>query len=312
MSRFEELECFVAVVEAGSITAASERLSVAKSAVSRRLSSLEARLGVQLINRTTRVSDLTSAGRAFYEQATRLLSDWAEAESAVTLSGGTLTGALRLALPLSFGVRHMAAPISAFLQTNPEVTCQIDLNDRRVDLVAEGVDLALRIGNLQDSSLIARKLFDASMTVCASPDYLARAGTPTQPSQLSAHDVLVYANVPDPNSWEFTAPDSTPLHVPLNPRVSSSNGDLLSAMAEQGQGIIRQPTFMLETSLRRGSLVPLLEAFPMPTIPAHAIYPRTRHLSYRVRAFIDHLVGWFGDELPWEAARSAALTRSIG
>ncbi|MEL7025140.1 MAG: LysR family transcriptional regulator [Pseudomonadota bacterium] len=311
MSRFEELESFVAVVEAGSITAASDRLSVAKSAVSRRLSSLEARLGVQLINRTTRVNDLTSSGRAFYQQATRLLSDLAEAESAVARSGGTLTGELRLALPLSFGVRHMAAPISDFLQANPEVTCEVDLNDRRVDLVADGVDLALRIGNLQDSSLIARKLFDASMTVCASPGYLARAGVPQHPSDLSAHAVLVYANVADPNTWEFTLPEAAPLFVPLTPRVSSSNGDLLTAMAEQGQGVIRQPTFMLEASLRRGSLVPLLEDFPLRTIPAHAIYPQTRHLSYRVRAFIDHLVDWFEGELPWDAARAAASTGSV-
>ncbi|MEL6216143.1 MAG: LysR family transcriptional regulator, partial [Pseudomonadota bacterium] len=182
MARFQELECFVAVVETGSITAAADRLELAKSAVSRRLAALEKRLSVQLLNRTTRAIDLTNTGRAFYERAVAVLSDLAEAESAVAQERGTLSGVLRLALPLSFSVRHMGEPLSAFLAEHPEVQCQIDLNDRRVDLVAEGVDLALRIGVLEESTLVARKLFDASATVCASPNYLERRGTPTQPS----------------------------------------------------------------------------------------------------------------------------------
>ncbi|MEO1581331.1 MAG: LysR family transcriptional regulator [Pseudomonadota bacterium] len=300
MARFQELECFVAVVETGSITAAADRLELAKSAVSRRLAALEKRLSVQLLNRTTRAIDLTNTGRAFYERAVAVLSDLAEAESAVAQERGTLSGVLRLALPLSFSVRHMGEPLSAFLAEHPEVQCQIDLNDRRVDLVAEGVDLALRIGVLEESTLVARKLFDASATVCASPNYLERRGTPTQPSDLLDHDVLVYANTREPEVWSFTEASGARIRAPLRPKVSASNGDLLSRLAEQGQGIIQQPTFMLDDALRRGALVPILRDYQLPVIPAHAVYPHTRHLSFRVRAFIDHLVAWFANELPWD------------
>ncbi|MGB5166563.1 MAG: LysR family transcriptional regulator, partial [Woeseiaceae bacterium] len=169
MDKFEDIQAFVAVVEAGTFTAAADRLDTAKSAVSRRVSALEERLGVQLLRRTTRVLNLTETGRAFYEHAKRILSDLEEAEAAVQQEHGELRGTLRVALPLSFGVRHMCGPIATFGKLHPQVQFDLDLNDRRVDLIEENMDVALRIGRLSDSSLIARRLFDAHSVVCASP-----------------------------------------------------------------------------------------------------------------------------------------------
>ena len=301
MARFQELQCFVAVVETGSFTAASDRLDLAKSAVSRRVGQLEARLSAQLLNRTTRALDLTETGRAFYERAVRILADLDEAEAAVAQNRGALAGTLRVALPLSFGVLHAAAPIQAFLSAHPDVDLHLDLNDRRVDLITEGLDLALRIGRLQDSTLIARHLFDARLAVCASPAYLAAHGTPTHPSELADHVTAVYSNVPDPDQWVFEDADGDPVRVGLAPRIRASNGDVLVAIAARGEGIVLQPTFMLADAVGNGELVPILTDFNLAATPAYAVYPYTRHLSYRVRAFIDHLADWFSGPLPWDA-----------
>lgn len=300
MSRFQALQCFVAVVEAGSFTAAADRLGVAKSAVSRRIRELEQRLGAQLLNRTTRATDLTDSGRAFYERTVRVLADLDEAEAAVAQRGGRLIGTLRVALPLSFGTRHMAAPISAFLDAHPDIDLQADLNDRRVDLVAEGMDLALRIGHLRDSTLIARKLFDVRFVTCASPAYLAEHGTPETPADLVNHGVLVYTNVTDPRLLPYVDGDGMSHDVRVQPRMAASNGDLLVAAAAEGQGVVVEPNFMAAEAVTDGRLVPVLSDYARPPTPAYIVYPHTRHLSLRVRAFIDHLIAWFEGELPWD------------
>ncbi|MEL6449532.1 MAG: LysR family transcriptional regulator [Pseudomonadota bacterium] len=301
MSRLQALQHFVAVVEAGSFTAAADRLGVAKSAVSRRVRELEQRLGAQLLNRTTRATDLTDSGRAFYERAVRVLADLDEAEAAVAQRGGRLIGTLRVALPLSFGTLHMAAPIAAFLEAHPEIDLQVDLNDRRVDLVSEGMDLALRIGHLRDSTLIARKLFDVKFVTCASPAYLAAHGTPATPEDLTDHHVLVYTNVTDPRLLPYVDPEGQSHDVRVEPRLAASNGDLLVAAAAEGQGIVVEPNFMAAQAVADGSLVPILHGYSRPTTPAYIVYPHTRHLSLRVRAFIDHVIAWYSGELPWDA-----------
>ena len=220
MDKFEDLQAFVAVVEAGSFTAAAERLDAAKSAVSRRVSALEERLGVQLLRRTTRTLNLTDTGRSFYEHSARILADLDEAESAVQHEHGELRGTLRIALPMSFGVRHMCKPIAAFSRLHPQIRFDLNLNDRRVDLLEEGLDLAIRIGHLKDSSLIARKLFDANTVVCASPHYLKTHGTPESPEDLRNHDCLVYSNLADPDTWQWTNKDGSKrkVAVKLMPR----------------------------------------------------------------------------------------------
>ncbi|MEO1320139.1 MAG: LysR family transcriptional regulator [Pseudomonadota bacterium] len=301
MSRLQALQHFVAVVEAGSFTAAADRLGVAKSAVSRRVRELEQRLGAQLLNRTTRATDLTDSGRAFYERAVRVLADLDEAEAAVAQRGGRLIGTLRVALPLSFGTLHMAAPIAAFLEAHPEIDLQVDLNDRRVDLVSEGMDLALRIGHLRDSTLIARKLFDVKFVTCASPAYLAAHGTPATPEDLTDHHVLVYTNVTDPRLLPYVDAEGQSHDVRVEPRLAASNGDLLVAAAAEGQGIVVEPNFMAAQAVAGGSLVPILDGYSRPTTPAYIVYPHTRHLSLRVRAFIDHVIAWYSGELPWDA-----------
>ncbi len=300
MSKFEDLQAFVAVVEAGSFTAAAERLGTAKSAVSRRLAALEDRLGVQLLRRTTRVLNLTETGRGFYEHAARILADVDEAEAAVQQEHGELSGTLRIALPLSFGVRHMCKPIAAFCQRHPKVRFDLDLNDRRVDLIEEGMDMAVRIGRLSDSTYIARRLFDARAVVCASPRYLHANGAPTSPRDLARHRCLVYTNLPDPGRWTWVDGDGNRHSVEVNPILSASSGDFLANAAAHGLGLVIQPTFIAAESIRRGNLVPVLTEYEWPISPAYAIYPPTRHLSYRVRTFIDFLAERFAGTPQWD------------
>jgi len=300
MDKFEDLQAFVAVVETGSFTAAADRLDTAKSAVSRRVSALEERLGVQLLRRTTRVLNLTDTGQSFYEHSSRILADLDEAEAAVQQEHGELRGTLRVALPLSFGVRHMCKPIAAFCKRHPRLKFDLDMNDRRIDLVEEGIDVAVRIAHLKDSSLIARKLFDSRFVVAASPLYLNTHGTPQSPEELSDHDCLVYSNLAEPDRWSWTDARGKKKVVEVRTAMRASSGDFLSNAAAHGLGIVIQPAFLAAEAIRRGNLVPILTDIEWPTSPAYAVYPPTRHLSYRVRAFIDFLVERFAGTPQWD------------
>lgn len=300
MHRFEEMLAFTAVVETGSFTAAAERLGTAKSAVSRRLSALEERLGVQLMRRTTRRLNITETGRAFYERSARILADLDEAEASVLQVHGELSGNLRVALPLTFGVRHMGDLIAEFQQRHPRIHFDLDLNDRRVDLIEEGMDLALRIGNLRDSSLIARKVFDARTIVCASPGYLEKHGTPATPEELAGHDCLAYGNLAEPGRWAYTDQEGRRRHVDVRVVMTASNGDFINAVAVKGTGIVMQPTFIAGQKICSGELKPILTDYDWPVTPAWALYPPTRHLSFRVRAFIDYLVEKFSGTPYWD------------
>ncbi len=300
MRRFRNLEAFIAVVEAGSFTAAAERLDIAKSAVSRRISALEERLGAQLLRRTTRRLSLTETGKSFYEHSARILADLDEAEAAVAQEHGELRGNLRVALPLSFGTRHMYEPIAEFNRRHPRVSFDLDLNDRRIDLIAEGVDVAVRIGRLADSTLIARRLFEARTVVCASPEYLERRGIPKTPDELAKHDCLVYSNLPDPDKWAYTDGEGIRHSIEVSVAMTASSGDFLCASARQGLGLALQPTFIAGELISRGELRPVLTDYQWPITPAYAIYPPTRHLSYRVREFIDFLVERFSGVPYWD------------
>ena len=300
MDRFDDLRTFVAVVEAGSFTAAADRLEVAKSAVSRRVSALEERLGAQLLRRTTRRLNLTTSGAGFFERARRVLADLDEAEAAASQEHGELRGQVRVALPLSFGVRHMHRPICAFGALHPKLQFDLDLNDRRVDLIEEGIDVAVRIGQLADSTLIARKLFDARTVVVASPDYLTQHGTPRSPQDLLEHVCLRYTNVPDPGRWVFGDANGKADSVRVGGGMDASSGDFLCDAAAAGLGIALQPRFIAHHLIEAGRLVSLLTEYRWPITPGFAVYPPTRHLSYRVRSFIDFLVEYFSGPLPWE------------
>ncbi len=301
MARLEELETFVRVVESGSISGAAERLGVAKSAVSRRISDLEGRLGVQLFRRTTRSLNLTDSALPFYERCIRILTEVEEAEQSLTSAHGALQGQLRVAAPLSFGLLHLGPAIAEFAALHPGIHFDLDFNDRQVDLLAEGFDLALRIAQLADSSLKARQLAPIRLITCASPDYIQRRGTPLHPGELAEHDCLSYSLSSDPQRWSYLDDRGKPLVVRVPSTLQANNGDFLMQMALAGQGITRQPSFLLYKALRQGALVPLLGAYSSPPLHAHALYPGTRHLSLRVRAFVDFLASRFEGIPYWDA-----------
>lgn len=300
MDRFDTLQSFIAVVETGSFSEAAERLAVGKSVISRRVSALENRLGVQLLRRTTRRLSLTEAGREFYPRAARLLAELEEAEQAVAEGQRTLRGRLRLAAPLSFGIRHLGPALNAFMAEHPELVLDLDLDDREVNLVEEGVDVAVRIGRLDDSSLVAVPLFPVRILLCASPDYLARHGRPLHPRDLTGHMGLAYANLTESQQWHFIDGQGAELSVRVPTRLRANNGDVLLEAALAGLGIISSPSFIVHRALREGTLVPLLPGYRLLETTAYAIYPSRRFLPRRVRTLVEFLRSRFGDRPYWD------------
>ena len=289
MDRFGNMNAFVRVVEAGGISAAADRMDVAKSVVSRRLKELEEHLGVELFHRTTRQMNLTDSGRAFYQQSVRILADILEAEHATSQFHGALKGNLKVAVPLSFGLMHLGPAITAFLQTHPDIEFDLDFNDRQVDLLAEGFDLAIRIASLPDSSLIARRLAPIQAVMCASPAYLQHMGTPQAPEELIQHRCLVYNLISNSDNWNVYDATGQLLKTRIIPYLKASNGEFLRDAAVDGLGIVLLPAFIVYREIERGALVPVLTGYHYTQLAAYAIYPQTRHLSQRVRAFVDFL-----------------------
>ena len=300
MSNFHEIQAFTQIVESGSITAAAERLDIAKSAVSRRLAELEARLGVELFHRSTRKLTLTDSGRGFYERTVRILSDLEEAEHAVCQSHHELRGPLKIAAPLTFGLLHLGPAINDFIHAHPQIQVEIDFNDRQVDVIQEGFDVAIRIARLADSSLIARSIADIGFVTCASPAYLHAHGTPAKPQDLTMHRCLVYSYQDTPNVWKYRDQNGQDIEVRIQPYLEANNGDYLNSAALAGHGILHQPRFIAYEAIARGTLVPILTDYTIPAVSAYAIYPPTRHLSQRVRTFVDFLVGRFTGIPYWE------------
>ncbi len=300
MDRFEALESFVRVVEAGSISGAADRLGVAKSAVSRRLADLEQHLGVQLFRRTTRRMDLTDTGRSLYERALRLLADWQETEQAVSSEHGALSGSLRVAAPLSFGLLHLSDAVTDFLALHPQIRFDLDFNDRQVDILQESFDVAIRIADLEDSTLIARRIAPVRLVLTGSPAYLQAHGTPQSPQALSTHRCLTYTHLADPGAWRYLDAQGQPAQVRIQPVLQANNGDFLRRAAVQGLGLSLQPLFICYRSIEKGELVPLLSDCHWQHLNAFAVYPQTRHLSQRVRAFVEFLQARFAGVPYWE------------
>jgi len=300
MDRFENMATFIRVVEAGSISGAADRTGVAKSAVSRRLKELEGHLGVELFHRTTRSMNLTDTGRAFYHQSVRIMDDVLEAELATSQAHATLQGSLKIALPSTFGLMHIGPAINEFSRVNPNIEFDLDFNDREVDLIQEGFDLAIRIANLPDSSLIARRLAPIQLVMCASPDYLEQKGTPQSPDELKQHQCLVYSLIRDFEYWQLTDSNGKQIRAKINPYLKASTGEFLKDAAVEGQGIILLPSFIVYKEIERGTLVQLFKEYKLPPLNAYAIYPQTRHLSLRVRAFVDFLVKRFEETPYWD------------
>jgi len=306
MDRFENMRTFTRVVEAGSISGAAERMGVAKSAVSRRLKELEEHLGVELFHRTTRRMNLTDTGRAFYQQSVRILEDVLEAELATSQAHSTLKGSLKVTLPSSFGLMHMGPAINEFLQIHPLIKFDLDFNDRQVDLMQEGFDLAIRIANLPDSSLIARCITPIQRVLCASPDYLEKHGTPQALDELSNHQCLAYSLLHNYKIWTFTDKHNRENKVTIDPYIKASAGEYLREAAVSGQGIVFLPTFIVYREIENGTLLPLLNEYHPRQFDAYAVYPHTRHLSQRVRAFVDFLVKRFEGIPYWDSCLPVA------
>lgn len=300
MDRFENINSFIRVVEAGSISGAADRLNVAKSAVSRRLKELEEHLGVELFHRTTRRMNLTDTGRTFYHQSVRILEDLQEAELATSQAHGTLKGSLKVALPSSFGLMHIGPAINEFSKEHPQIEFDLDFNDREIDLIQEGFDLAIRIAILLDSSLIARRFAPIETVMCASPSYLERMGTPQTPDELIEHQCLVYSLLRDFEYWHISDSKGKEIKIKIHPYLKASTGEFLRDAAVEGMGIILVPSFIVYKEIKNGTLVPLFNNYKTPHIDAYAIYPQTRHLSQRVRAFVDFLVKRFEGTPYWD------------
>ena len=298
MTRFDFLQAFVRVAETGSFSEAARRLGLSKSMVSRQVSALEAELGVRLLHRTTRSLSPTEAGRAYLERCQRILADLDEANQLVTQLQAVPRGRLRVSAPLSFGIGHLSAALPGFLERYPEIELEMNMTDRHVDLVEEGWDVAVRIGRLADSSLIVRRLAPIRAVVVAAPAYLERRGTPLAPPELERHDCLIHSG--RTAEWRFVSPEGLAVQVGVHGRFLADNGDVLRVMALAGLGIIQLPSFFLGDDIRAGRLIPLLEGFIAQDVSLHAVYPHGRHLSPKVRAFVDHLAETFGPDPYWD------------
>jgi DNA-binding transcriptional LysR family regulator len=305
--RYDDIETFVCVMEAGSITAAAERLNLSKSVVSKRISDLEAALRVQLFQRSTRQVQATEAGEAFYERMVPLLHEIHETADRMSSTGkDSLHGRLRITSPMSFGTLFLGPVIAAFARAHPDLELAVDYDDRPVDLVKGGYDVGIRIGHLKDSSLKARALCECPRVLCCSPDYAAQHGLPGTVADLASHSGIDYAFVHARRFWQFEKldPPSEVVSVAMRSRIIANNGEAIRDMAVAGLGIASVPIFLVADALRRGELIRVpLDAFQRP-YTISAIYPHTHHVSGKVRAFIDHLVHAFGPPLPWEGEAS--------
>ncbi len=284
-----DVAAFVQVVESGSFTAAAARLKLSKSVVSKHVSRLEDRLGARLLNRTTRRLSLTEVGRVFYERSRRGLAELAEAEAEVSRLQERPRGRLKLNVPMTFGILHIAPAIPDFLARHPDLTVDMELDDRRLDLIEEGFDVAVRISRLPDSSLVARRLGTCHHALCASPAYLERRGTPRTPGDLAHHDVLTYRYQTPADHWHFLDPEGNSVSVPVRGRVTMNNGLALREALLAGVGIARSATFVVGPDIRAGRVVELLPGYRSEPVSIYALYPERRHLSPKVRAFVDFM-----------------------
>jgi DNA-binding transcriptional LysR family regulator len=299
MDRLEAMRVFSQVVESGGFTAAADKLGLSTTAASRHVAELEAHLQTRLLNRTTRRVSLTESGRAFYERAVQLLADLQEAEQEASRSAIVPRGTIKLTTSVNFGVRHVAPVIAAFLAAHAGVRFDVSLSDRVVDLVEEGFDLAVRIGAPGSENLVARKLGETRLVPCASPAYLAAHGVPRAPEDLVQHICLTYEYVSPRHVWRFFDPDGKEHAVRVGGPLHSNNGDLLAEAAAQGAGIVFEPAFIVGPDVRVGRLVPLLQEFTAPPMPIYAVYPSRKHLSAKVRLFVEFLVERFAQAPDW-------------
>ncbi|WP_437819519.1 LysR family transcriptional regulator [Sorangium sp. So ce1078] len=307
MDRLTSMAVFTKVVATGSFSKAGRELGLSPAGVSNHVRALEDWLGARLIHRTTRRLSLTEAGEALHERCTRILAEVEQAQAAAGALHASPRGRLKISAPITFGIRHLAPVIADYLLTYPEVAVDVSLNDRKVDLLEEGFDLAVRIGALPDSSLAARRIAPSRSVLCASPAYVERQGAPVEPADLERHECLEYAYRATPGQWRFHGPGGEEVSVRVRGRLTATNGELLRVALLSGLGIGIAPTFIVGEDLAAGRLVSLMPGYGLEEVGVHAVYPQGRHISAKVRSFIDFLVNRFEQEPAWDAwARGAA------
>ena len=298
MDRLAAMQTFVRVAEAGSFTAVADQMNVARSAVTRQIAALESHLGVKLMARSTRRLSLTSAGATYLEQCKDLLDRIHEVEGDLAGERKTLRGAIRMTVPMTFGLLHLTPLILEFSRTHPEIHVDLDFNDRRVNLIEEGMDLALRITGSLPETTVARRLTACRSVVAASPAYLKRHGEPKHPDDLERHACLAYS-LTSRNTWTFLI-DGVQHAVEIAGPITANNGNALLEAAMLDMGIVRQPTFIAADAIRQGRLVTILRKFPAPVLDMFAVFPGTRFVPQRVRAFVDFLAARLGPEPYWD------------
>lgn len=299
MDKLEAMRSFVGVVSHEGFSAAAREMGLSRSAVSKHVLDLEAALGVQLLNRTTRQVSPTEAGLVYYERARAILAELEAADITVSRQQDEPRGLLRLNAPMSFGTLHLGPALADFMANYPELQVQMTLNDRFVDPVAEGFDMTVRIAELSDSTLVARRIAPAHRVICATPEYLARRGTPQTPEDLRQHDCLHYGNLATGMQWKLTGEDGDHW-VAVKARLCANNGEVLRAAALKGLGIALLPTFEVGMDLQEGRLAAVLDDFHAPPVNVYALYPPGRYLSAKVRLLIDFLVERFGGRPYWD------------
>lgn len=288
MTDFSSLPVFVAVIESGSFSQAGKALGVSKSAVSKRINQLEERLGVQLLQRTTRRLSLTEAGERYFEYAQQALAQARAAEDAVSLTQTCPKGLLRVNAPMSFGRLHLAALVPEFLERYPQIELHMAMDDRVVDMVAGGFDVAVRIGRLQDSSLVAKRLSDCQSVLCAAPNYLERSPTLQTPMDLQNHNCLFYSYFQAGTEWTFHGLKGA-VRVQPKGNYQVNNSEALREAVLAGVGVAQMPLFIVADDIRSGKLTPLLPHYPLPLHAIYAVYPQRRHLPAKVRVFLEFI-----------------------
>ena len=302
MDRLAAMQIFVRVAEAGSFTAVADQMAVARSAITRQIAALEAHLGVKLIARSTRRLSLTSAGATYIEQCRDILDRIAEAEGDLAGERKTLRGRIRASVPMTFGLLHLTPLIPEFSRLHPGIHMDLDFNDRRVNLIEEGMDLALRITDSLPETTVTRRLTACRFVVVAAPDYVKRYGEPKHPDELAQRPCLAYS-LTSRSSWPFIL-GGTQRTVEISGPLTANNGNALLEAAEAGMGITYQPTFIAADAIRQGRLVRILKTFPPPVLDMYAVFPGNRFVPQRVRAFVDFLAERFGPEPYWDRGLS--------
>ena len=297
------MRVFTAVVDAGSFVGAADRLGLSRGMATRYVAGLEEHLGVRLLHRTTRKLSLTEAGVDYNERAIQVLAMISEAESSVAQEASTPRGTLRVSSSNAFGARHLGLAIAEYLQRYPGVQVDVTLNDRMVDMVEEGFDVAIRVASKIDPGLVSRKLARSRLVVCASPGYLQKHGAPSVPEDLAQHQCLTYSYVSSPNEWHFKR-EREERRIQVSGNLRGNSGDILRNAAVEGLGITLQPDFMIYEALREGTLVRILPDWETDDLAVFAVYPNRKFLPPKVRSFIDFLVERFSPEPYWKAMQA--------